>query len=146
MPRRRRASHKVFISHSGPDTWVAKQLAQAVRRCGATPFLDDAQVQSGANFEQEILAFLNQAQELVVLLTPWAMERPYVWAELGAAWARRIPIIVLLQGLTATELQSKPGAPVFLKERNCRQLNDVGRYFQELRERVRKTSQKGRDA
>ena len=100
-------------------------------------FLDEAQVQTGANFEHEILTFLNQAHELVVLLTPWAMERPYVWAELGAAWARRIPIIVLLHGLTAAELQSRPGAPVFLKEKNCRQLNDVGRYFEELRQRVR---------
>jgi hypothetical protein len=28
---------------------------------------------------------------LVVLLTPWALERPYVWIELGASWGRRIP-------------------------------------------------------
>jgi hypothetical protein len=125
------------VSHTGADTWVAKQVARGIAHCGASAFLDDAQIQTGADFEEEILAFLNRAHELVVLLTPWAMDRPYVWAELGAAWARRIPIVVLLHGLNAAELQSKPGAPVFLKAKNCRDLNDVARYFAELRSRVR---------
>jgi hypothetical protein len=39
------------------------------------------------------LASLDKADELVVLMSPWALERPYVWAELGAAWTRRIPIL-----------------------------------------------------
>jgi len=76
----------VFISHSGKDTWVAKQIALRVSSCGATPFLDEADVEVGEDFEESILTFLEQAHELLVLLTPWALERPYVWAEIGAAW------------------------------------------------------------
>jgi hypothetical protein len=95
----------VFISHSGTDTWVARQIARAITDCGATPFLDEAEIEVGADFEDDILAFLEKADELVVLLTPWALDRPYVWAELGAAWGRRIPIVVLLLGLSATDLQ-----------------------------------------
>lgn len=53
-----------------------------------------------------------------MLLTPWALERPYVWAELGAAWGRRIPIVALLQGITPAELQTRPGIPVLLKKRD----------------------------
>jgi hypothetical protein len=72
-----------------------------------------------------------------VLITPWALERPYVWAELGAAWGRRIPIVALLLGLSAKELRERPGVPVLLNRRNLVPLNDIDRYFKELRARVR---------
>lgn len=97
----------VFVSHSGADTWVAKQIAREIAACGAVPFLDEAEIDVGADFEEDILAFLERADELVVLITPWALERPYVWAEIGAAWGRRIPIVGLLQGLSAGDLQSR---------------------------------------
>jgi hypothetical protein len=126
----------VFVSHSGEDTWVAKQIAREIEGCGAKPFLDEAEINAGADFEEDIRKFLEQAHELVVLLTPWALERPYVWIELGAAWGRRIPIVALLLGLTAGELQSRPGVPVMLKKRDLLQLNDVEAYLKQLRGRV----------
>ena len=127
----------VFVSHSGQDTWIAKQIAREIEARGATPFLDEAQVDAGADFEEDILNFLERAHELVVLLTPWALERPYVWAEIGAAWGRRIPIVALLLGITATELQSKPGIPVLLKKRDLLQLNEVEVYLDQLSGRIR---------
>ncbi len=137
MPRvRKKQKRMVFVSHSARDTWVAKQIAREIARCGAEPFLDEAEIDAGEDFEEEIIAFLEKADELVVLLTPWALDRPYVWAELGAAWGRRIPIVVLLQGMTPAELQSRPAVPVFLKKRNLLDLNSVETYFGELRKRV----------
>jgi hypothetical protein len=127
----------VFVSHSGQDTWIAKQIAREIEARGATPFLDEAQVDAGADFEEDILNFLERAHELVVLLTPWALERPYVWAEIGAAWGRRIPIVALLLGITASELQSRPGIPVLVKKRDLLQLNEVGVYLDQLSGRVR---------
>jgi len=120
------AKRLVFVSHSGPDTWVAKRIAREIEARGATTFLDEGQVDAGADFEEEILDFLQRAHELVVSLTPWVLERPYVWAEIGAAWGRRIPIIALLLGITAAELQVRPGTPVFLKKRDILDLNDIG--------------------
>ena len=114
-----------------------KQLAREIKARGATPFLDEAHVDAGADFEEDILSFLQRAQELVVLLTPWALDRPYVWAEIGAAWGRRIPIIALLLGLTATELQMRPGVPMLLKKRDLLQLNDVEVYLDQLASRMR---------
>ncbi len=96
----------IFVSHSSADTWVAKQIAREIKARGGTPFLDEAQVDAGADFEEDILRFLERAHELVVLLTPWALDRPYVWAEIGAAWGRRIPIVALLLGITPSELQA----------------------------------------
>ena len=143
----KRLRHKrlVFVSHSGIDTWVAKQVAREISRCGATPFLDEADIDVGSEFEEDILRFLNRAQELVVLLTPWALDRPYVWAELGAAWGRQIPVVVLLHGLTAAELQSRPNVPIFLKKRDLIPLNDLETYLAQLRKRVKNTAAKKRD-
>lgn len=126
----------VFISHSGADTWVARQIARNVELCGAIPFLDEANVEVGEDFEEGILSFLEQAHELLVLLTPWALDRPYVWAEIGAAWGRRIPIVGVLHGMTATELQSRPGVPIFLKKRDLVDLNNIEVYFKQLAMRV----------
>jgi len=126
----------VFVSHSGPDTWIAKQIAREIESRGATPFLDEAHVEAGADFEEEIRNFLERAHELVVLLTPWALDRPYVWAEIGAAWVRRIPIVALLLGLTPAELQTRPGIPLLLKKRDHSQLNEVEVYLDQLAARL----------
>jgi len=126
----------IFISHSSRDTWIAKQIAREISSCGATPFLDEAEIEVGEDFEENILSFLEKAHELLVLLTPWALDRPYVWAELGAAWGRRIPIVGILHGMTPTELQSKPGIPVFLKKRDLVDINEIELYFQQLKLRV----------
>jgi hypothetical protein len=38
------ASKLVFLSHSSIDTWVARQLANAIQQLGASTFLDEADV------------------------------------------------------------------------------------------------------
>ena len=138
--------HLVFVSHSGLDTWVAKQIARGIADCGATPFLDEAEIDVGADFEGDILAFLEKAHELVVLLTPWALDRPYVWAEIGAAWGRRIPIVGLVHGLSAAELQARPGIPILLKKRDLLPLNDIDVYLGQLRTRVNANSRPNRES
>ena len=127
---------KVFISHSGRDTWVAKQISREIKDCGADFFLDEAAVEVGDDFDEKILEFLEVADELVVLFTPWGLERPFVWAEIGAAWGRRIPIICVLHGIAVEELQARPSFPVFLKKRDMIDINDLNQYFEQLRARV----------
>lgn len=60
-----------------------------------------------------------------------------MWAELGAAWSRKIPIVTLLVGMTLAELQAKPAVPIFLKKRDVIDLNDFDTYIAGLRKRVR---------
>lgn len=126
----------IFLSHSGEDTWVARQIAKEIDSRGAKPFLDEADIDVGAEFEEDIREFLDNANELLVLITPWSLERPYVWAEIGAAWIRRIPIIVVLHGLSISEFQALPNAPVFLKKRDMIRLNDIDQYFDQLGKRI----------
>src|SRR5260370_34322974 len=118
MGRSAKSRRMVFISHSSRDAWVAMQIADQISKCGARPFLDEADIEVGDDFEEEILEYLAKADELVVLLTPWALDRPYVLAELGAAWLRKIPIVILLHGMSPGEFQSRPGVPVFLEKRD----------------------------
>ena len=63
-------SRLVFVSRSGEDTWVARQIANGISAAGARPFLDEADVEVGAEFEEDIRQFLDEAHELVVLFTP----------------------------------------------------------------------------
>jgi len=133
----------VFVSHSGEDTWVARQIAREISSRGARAFLDEADIEVGAEFEEDIREFLHDAHELLALITPWSLERPYVWAEIGAAWIRRIPIVVVLHDITASDFQARPNAPVFLKKRDMIRLNDIDKYFDQLGERVRERTEDG---
>ena len=128
----------VFVSHAGSDTWVARQIAEHLKAVGAKPFLDEAHIAIGEDFEEEILAALEKASELLVLLTPWSLQRPYVWAEIGAAWVKRIPIVGVLHGLTPESLNAQAGTPVLLKKRNLLDINELDRYFKELKTRIQK--------
>jgi hypothetical protein len=136
--KKKKKKRHVFISHSSQDTWVAKKIAEKVRESGASAFLDAEQIQVGEDFEKEILRYLKKSQEILVLLTPWALKRPYIWAELGAAWVRKMRIAAVLHGLTPKELYKKKEATIFIKKNHLIELNDIDGYFKELRKRARR--------
>jgi hypothetical protein len=50
--------------------------------------------------------------------------------------------VVLLLGLNQSELQSRPGVPVFLKKKNLLELNDVETYLKQLRLRVKRPAKR----
>ena len=129
----------VFLSHSSMDTWVARQIAKGIEAAGASTFLDETDVAVSEDFEERILKALGTATELLVLLTPWSLTRPYVWAEIGAAWGRRIPIVGVLHGLTPEGLQSDSNVPTLLKRRNLIQLNEIESYLEQLAKRIKST-------
>lgn len=127
----------VFISHSSTDKWVAKQIEHYCRKAGAQTFLDDMNIPIGGNIEAKIWEALDKATELLVLGSPWALKRPWVWIEIGKARQRKIPIILVLHGLSANDFRSQLDFPVFLSEYKMIDLNRIDDYFQELRARGR---------
>ncbi|MBM3744635.1 MAG: toll/interleukin-1 receptor domain-containing protein [Acidobacteria bacterium] len=133
----------VFISHCGRDTWVARQIAREVAACGAQPFLDEAHIQVGEDFEEQLRTWLERAHELLVYLTPWALERPYIWIEMGVAFFRGIPVVAVLHGLTAADLQSRPEIPVLLKRRDLIEINELDTYLRQLKARVERGIMEG---
>ena len=125
----------VFISHSTIDTWVARQVSDRIKRLGATTFLDAEVIESGDEFDPIIFENLKNATELVVLLTPWAIERKYIWMEIGCAQMRGIRIVGVVYGLTINEfLTQSQSTP--LSRRNLIAINDLDAYFYELSKRI----------
>src|ERR1043166_2290014 len=123
------STHQVFISHSSTDTWVARQIANYIAACGASCFLDESNVQIGDDLEEKIREAANASDELLVLLTPWAIDRPYIWVELGAFWGARKRIVEVLYGLTSNQLFAMEDIPMLLKRSDLISLNEIESYF-----------------
>lgn len=137
----KRTEYLAFVSHCGDDTWIARKIAECLEGAGGKAFLDLRDIAIGAEFEAEMRKALKCADELIVLATPWSMSRPYIWLEIGAAWYRRIPIVVLLLGFTTSEFRQRIDIPVTLHARNLLHLNDADRFFEQFRRRA--NSQEG---
>lgn len=129
-------SRLVFISHSSEDTWVARQIAARILLAGARSFLDEADLDIVDEPDEKIREALAESDELLVLITPWALTRPYVWVEIVVAWSRNLPFAVVLHGMQRQDFLARPEAPTFLKAKNFIRLNDIDRYFDELERRV----------
>jgi hypothetical protein len=129
----------IFISHSSADIWVARQIARELTERGASVFLDAINIEAGDDFAEEIRSHLRRADELVVLWTPWALERPFILAEVGGAWTRGIPIVQLLYGVSPADLVARPGFPVFLKALDMIHLDDLDEYLSQVDQRIRKS-------
>ncbi len=124
---------KVFVSHSSVDTWVAKQIAGAIREAGAEVFLDAFDLKKGDDFNDRIQDEAARCSELVVLLTPWAMKSKYVWVEVGAFLGRKKRIVAVLHGVPLKDVSGMDTA--FLAGTVKININQLDEYFAELEER-----------
>ena len=128
---------KVFISHASNDLWVAKQLAKSVRDCGAETFLDAENIDHGDEFDEVIINEADNSSEMLVLFTPIASERKYVWLEIGMFLSARKRIVAVLYGVSKSDIAKDENTPAVLKKIDSVDLNDVDSYFGQLSERVK---------
>ena len=120
--------YRVFISHAGVDNFIAYELAENIKGRGAEVFLDELDIFAGDDIEAILLDNLKESNELWVLLTPNALDRSYVWLEVGVAWSRGIRIVGLLLGITRAEMLSEENIPMLLKRRQCVRYADEAEY------------------
>ncbi len=116
---------------------MARQFAKEISGRGAGFFLDQHRIESGDDIDARLRAALNEADELLVLLTPAALERPYVWIEIGVTWGRGKRIVGILYGLTTNDLVARDGVPAFMKDVLLRDINDFDEYLDELSRRLK---------
>lgn len=128
---------KVFISHSSTDTWVAAQIAAHVKATGADTFLDEADIEHGDDFDDEIVKASKLCTELLLLLTPWSVGRPYIWLEIGFFRHDDKRIVGVLHGLKPEDISGDPRVPVLLKKLDLVDINDLESYFKQLGGRVK---------
>ncbi len=137
---------QVFISHSSIDTWVAEQIALHIADSGAKSFLDKNDIQHGDNFDDKIREGIFVSNEFLVLLTPWALLRPYIWYEAGLFLGdkkRKARVIGVVHGISKTDIATRAEIPAWIKEVDLVDINDLESYFVQLKRRVKNWSQDG---
>jgi hypothetical protein len=127
---------RVFISHSSTDTWVARQLDKEIKSCGVDTFLDCEHIEHGDDIEDRIIEAAQQCTELLVLFTPAAKDRRYVWLEIGMFAVARKRIVAALYGVTKEDIAVDQRTPLVLKRIDMVDLNDVDSYLHQLRRRA----------
>ncbi len=129
--------YSVFVSHGWHDRWIARQMASSiVAKSGAQVFIDIFDIKSGDRIEQRVHAGLTGCTELVSLLTPWSVDRNWVWSEMAGAWALRKRYVGVIYGLSLEEIEKNHGGLAMLSPTNVIGLNEFDTYLAELGERV----------
>jgi hypothetical protein len=116
---------------------VAEQIKRRIEQdCEASAFIDVLDLQKGDDIEDRVFDAMRSIDELVVLLTPWALDRNWLWVEIGAARALERRIVPVFYQVTLDALDAK-GGPTFLRSRNVVDVNELEIYFVQLRTRVK---------
>jgi predicted nucleotide-binding protein len=116
----------VFISSASQDASAAKEIATALRKDGVTVWLDEEQIQPGAEFASEIEKSLNSSKAAVILVSDESLRSQWANYEVGLALGRAgrtdFPIIpVLMKGVSIESL------PAPLKGRRVVNFSDAKR-------------------
>ncbi|GIW79435.1 MAG: hypothetical protein KatS3mg105_1242 [Gemmatales bacterium] len=132
--RPRKPKYQVFVSHATSDKWIAVVFCEKIEAVGASTFRDDRDLNGGDDIPEQIRLQIKQSQELVVLLTPDSVDRPWVLLEVGAAWGSRkdFRIVPVLYHVTVDAI------PDIIKGKKAYLLNDFDEYLRELEKRVNK--------
>ena len=131
---RRNPAYQVFVSHATTDKWIATTFCEKIDATGATSFRDDRDIDGGDNIPETIRTKIQVSRELVVLLSPDSIERPWVLLEVGAAWGRRrnYRIVPVLCHVPFDAI------PDIIEGKKAFHINDFDKYLAELKRRVKK--------
>jgi len=131
-PDRLPDDYLVFVSHATADKWLATVLCEKIEEMGAKTFRDDRDIGGGDDIPDAIRQQIARCNEMVVLLTPESVNRPWVLLEVGAAWGRRrhSRIIAVLCHVTVDSI------PNMIASKKAVPINEFGQYLRELRQRV----------
>lgn len=127
-------NYQVFITHATADKWVAKVICEKVESVGASTFRDDRDIDGGDNIPERIRMEIKRSKELIVLMTPASVNRPWVLLEVGAAWGWRknFRIVPVLYHVDVEPI------PEMFKAKKVIFLNDFDTYVAEIKRRVHK--------
>jgi hypothetical protein len=129
--------YKVFVSHAGDDIWVAEQIARLIEDCGASAFLDRRDIVAGDNFRERIHQEMPNCDELLALFTPWSRKRAWVRHEIGMADALKKRIVCVFYKVDIADFDPLEDGMGPLEQLNVIPLNELNKYFQALRKRIR---------
>lgn len=132
------SQYRVFLSHGGGDSFIVKHVTPELEATGASVFVDKGEIKYGDDFRDRIFAELQACHELLIIITPTSVVRPWIFAELGVAISRRVRIVTVIYGVPEADLQAK-GILSLLGTHHYVDLSNIDNYYVELRARVRET-------
>jgi hypothetical protein len=136
VPPKRRKPYRVFVSHATADKAMANTICAAIDAIpGATTFRDDRDIAGGENIPQTIRGAIRRSDQLLVLLRPTSIMRPWVILEIGMAYGlgkRIVPICYNVE-MDTIDLLAMTKAYRFA---------DLEAYLNDLRRRVRLSRRK----
>ncbi len=135
-PHPKSTDYRVFFSHGGEDTYIVNDFfGPKVRASGAKVFVDEGEVSYGEDFRDIVFHELSRCDELLVLLTPSSVQRPWVFAELGAAILRGVHVVAIRYGVSEDELR-RLGVLSILGTKKLLVPAECDKYVAQLRTRV----------
>lgn len=135
------SSYTVFVSHGWHDHWIARQMARNItEHTGADVFIDIFDIESGDRIEEQVRLGLQRCAELVSLLTPWSVDRNWIWSEMAGAWALEKRFVGVTYGVTLEAIDKSHGGLAILSPTNVIELNNFDKYIEELHRRVGEAS------
>ncbi len=111
-------------------------MARLIGDAGAEPFIDIFDIAKGDRIDDRVREGLGACNELVALLTPWSVDRNWVWTEIASAWIMKKRFVAVLYGLTLREIDSERGGAACLSATNIATIDEFDAYMQELAVRV----------
>jgi hypothetical protein len=124
-------AYRIFVSHATADKWIAKVLCEKLEAAGASTFRDDRDIDGGDDIPDRLREEIERSQELIVLLTPQSVSRPWVLMEVGGAWIRGIRIVAVRYHVEVDAI------PATIKSKKSIHLNDLDEYLAELKRRLK---------
>jgi hypothetical protein len=125
-------NYQVFVSHATEDKWIARTICEKLDAVGAVTFRDDRDINGGDDIPDEIRRQIKRSKEMLVLITPKSVDRPWVLLEVGAAWgwSKAFRITAVLYHVEVDAI------PETLKSKKATSLNDLDAYLAEVSRRV----------
>lgn len=120
---------KIFISYSSSDAWIASKVSEEIKKLGIEVFLDRNDIETGDDIDDRVRRNLHEADEILVLVSPGALRSHWVMMEVGAARTLGKRLVPILINVSPNEL------PQPINRHLARDLNQIDRYYSELRQR-----------
>lgn len=112
-------------------------MARIISDAGGTPFIDIFDIKIGDRIAERVLEGARECKELVALLTPWSVDRNWVWTEIGVVWGASKRVVGVTYVVTFDEIGKNHGGMACLGPTNVVALDDFDAYIREMSERIR---------
>ena len=111
-------------------------MANLIAAAGAEPFIDFYDIKKGDRILDKVEQGTRDANELVALLTPWSIDRNWVWVEIGLVGGQGKRFTGVLYGLTVEKIDKEHGGLAILGPTNLATIDEFDDYIEELKQRV----------